>query len=143
MWTFRCFVMVLGLLATGCASRYFSYQGHRPKNEIAIVRIDPNSERLKFGSIDGVSLPKSVHEVHVPPGTHSIGLRGFTEQGAPLGITIADPQEGSLSIDVEAGHFYIVKAAGTNVGQKRFTPWIEDRATHKVVAGKRGFGSRY
>ena len=132
------------ILASGCASRYVGYQGpERPRSQIAVVRLDPTSDRLKFGSIDGVALPKSVHQVRVLPGTHSIGLRGFSEQGAPFGITVLAPQEASLSVDVQAGHRYIVKATGTNIGQIRFAPWIEDKATGQVVAGKKSYGSKY
>jgi hypothetical protein len=140
----RLVVLVLAIVAQGCASHYVAYEGAaRPRSQISIVRLDPNSERLKFGFVDGVSLIKAVHEVRVLPGSHWIGLRGFGEQGAPLGLTLIPPQVESLSVDLQAGHFYIVKATGTNFGQARFTPWIEDKATRQVVAGKKGFGARY
>ncbi|HEY2954919.1 MAG TPA: hypothetical protein VGK89_06700 [Candidatus Eisenbacteria bacterium] len=135
---------MLVIFAQGCASQYVGHEGPaRPRSQIAVVRIDPSSERLKFGSVDGVALPKSVHQVRVLPGIHTIALRGFSEQGAPLGLTLIPAQVESLSVDVQAGHFYVVKAAGTNFGQARFTPWIEDRATGRVVAGKKGYGARY
>jgi len=144
MKTGRLFVLMLAIAAQGCASHYVAYEGPaRPKSEIAVVRLDPSSDRLKFGSVDDVALPKSVHEVRVLPGIHLIGLRGFSEQGAPLGITVIPPQVESLSVDARAGHFYVVKATGTNIGQIRFTPWVEDRATGQVVAGKKSYGARY
>src|ERR1044072_2185612 len=140
----RVCILMLVIVAQGCASHFVAYTGpKRPRSQVAVVRIDPQSERLKFGFVDGVSLRKSVHEVHVLPGHHSIGVRGFSEQGAPLGLTLIPAQVESLSVDAEAGHFYVVKATGTNFGQRRLTPRGEDKATGRVVAGKKGYGARY
>src|SRR5438876_7018886 len=104
------------ILTTSCASPYRAYQGpKRPANQIAVVRLDPETSRLKFGAIDGVEIGKSVHEVRVLPGTHSIQVLGYHDTG-PFGIHLIPPDEGMLSVTVIAGHAYVVKATGTNVG---------------------------
>lgn len=137
-------VLLLALvLWTGCAAPYRAYQGpRRPPNQVAVIRLDSDASRLSFGHIDGVQLSRFVREIRVLPGAHSIQVLGYQDTG-PFGVHLLEPQAGTLSVTVIPGHAYVVKATGTNVGSRGIAPWVEDKATKEVVAGKKSYGGRF
>lgn len=128
--------LVLGCAGTGEGYRYKLYPGPaRPDNELATLEFCKPALTFR---VDGMRVEQSDYEVvDLLPGEHEI------KWGAEFGVSLLvnpagrDAVATEVTVELRAGHRYIVCADRTTGPGYRMYLWIEDAATHELVAGRR------